>query len=189
MNFLFACKNTKIKSLNKESTIVENIMNKKMVSDYADGIMADRFDTVSFGLYEQDGNTEKGKEKIEWFILDKDLDSGKALLVSKYILDTSSFGTSLFSIDWENSDIRKWLNSNFYNEAFNEEEKNYILEVNNTNQKEPKKINQYLMISVVLEDLEVSVALEALEILEVLVDLMVLIIKISQTIQMIKFFY
>lgn len=38
-------------------------------------------DTVYFGKYEQDGNKENGKEKIEWKVLSKK--GKKALLISK----------------------------------------------------------------------------------------------------------
>ena len=82
---------------------------------------------VTFGTYEQDGNLENGPEPIEWVILDKGDD--RMLLVSKYILDAQYYyeiNTSEEGIGWEDSTVRTWLNSDFYNTAFNDEEKKYI---------------------------------------------------------------
>lgn len=82
---------------------------------------------VTFGAYEQDGNLENGQEPIEWIILDKDDD--RMLLISKYILDAQYYyeiNTSAEKIGWEDSTVRTWLNTDFYNTAFGEEEKKYI---------------------------------------------------------------
>lgn len=82
---------------------------------------------VTFGSYEQDGNLENGQEPIEWIILDKGDD--RMLLISKYILDAQYYyeiDTSAEGIGWEDSTVRTWLNSDFYNTAFNDEEKKYI---------------------------------------------------------------
>ena len=86
-------------------------------------------ETYTFGAYEQDGDTANGKEPIEWLVLDRDGD--KALLLSKYALDYQSFmpfyEPVLDPYTWENSSIRRWLNSTFLDAAFNAQEQQRLL--------------------------------------------------------------
>ena len=49
-----------------------------------------------------------------------------ALVISKYGLDARRFDAK--SNNWEISEIRQWLNNEFYNGTFKDEEKNAILE-------------------------------------------------------------
>ena len=88
-------------------------------------------DTIIFGQYEQDGETANGKEDIEWQILSKE--DGKALVISKYALDTMPFDSSFADAAWETSQIRTWLNGDFIDEAFSSTEKSKILKVLNKN--------------------------------------------------------
>lgn len=96
-------------------------------------------DEVTFGIYEQDNNTENGKEEIDWIVINKEND--KVLLMSKEILDYQQFNTdaSISSgaisreeayIPWSESHVRKFLNHDFYNTAFADEEKEYIINSN-----------------------------------------------------------
>ena len=88
-------------------------------------------DVVLFGHYEQDGREDNGPEEIEWQVLT--VADGMALLLSEQILDVRAFDAD--SLDeygnpvypgWADSDIRKWLNGEFLNSAFAEEERQYI---------------------------------------------------------------
>ncbi len=88
-------------------------------------------DTIIFGQYEQDGETANGKEDIEWQILSKE--DGKALVISKYALDTMPFDSSFADAAWETSQIRTWLNGDFIDEAFSSTEKSKISKVLNKN--------------------------------------------------------
>lgn len=63
-------------------------------------------------------------EPISWLLLKAD--DGKMLLFSEMILDYLPFDSN-FSRKYENSQIRKFLNEDFLNVAFNEEEKSLIL--------------------------------------------------------------
>lgn len=81
-----------------------------------------------FGSYEQDGNSSNGKEDIEWIILDKQGDN--VLLISKYGLDTVPYNTERKFITWQHCTLRGWLNREFYDAAFSENEKNRIIETN-----------------------------------------------------------
>lgn len=86
--------------------------------------------TVRFGSYEQDNNISNGEEEIEWLVLD--IQDGQALLLSKYALDAhcydkrESYGSE--SVNWEESNLRKWLNNEFHNQAFNVEENQILVE-------------------------------------------------------------
>lgn len=83
-------------------------------------------DIVNMGTYEQDNDMENGTEPIEWLILD--IEEDKALLLSKYILCSEQYDYSSNSGgSWERSTIYSWLNNDFMNDAFTEEEKNHIL--------------------------------------------------------------
>lgn len=81
-------------------------------------------DIISFGQYEQDNNLENGQEAIEWIVYANNGD--ELLLISKNALDCRRYHTEKQTVDWENSDIRKWLNSDFYSNAFSESQKEQI---------------------------------------------------------------
>ena len=79
---------------------------------------------IKFGNYPQTSNDDI--LPIEWLVLAKE--ENKMLLLSKYGLDCKIFDVD--SNNWENSEIRKWLNGEFYNKAFNEKERKYINSLN-----------------------------------------------------------
>ena len=80
---------------------------------------------VKFGEYEQDNNNGNGKEEIEWIVLD--VQNGKSLLLSKYLLDAQPYNKDFTSITWENCTLRSWLNRDFINAAFTAKEQSAIL--------------------------------------------------------------
>ncbi len=80
-------------------------------------------DYVVFGSYEQDNDLNNGKEQIEWIVLDEK--EGQKLLISRYILDSRCYSDEPFQ-KWETSSLRRWLNEDFYTEAFSEKDKKYI---------------------------------------------------------------
>ena len=86
-------------------------------------------ETVKFGNYWQ--SNDKNKEAIKWKVLAKE--NGKILLISKYALDCKPFNQSCCNITWEECTLRKWLNSEFINNAFNEEEQQAIALTKNDN--------------------------------------------------------
>lgn len=81
------------------------------------------FRYMMFGSYEQDNNTDNGKEEIEWIVLEEE--NGEVLLLSRYILDVNQM-ESYYNI-WEKRLLRTWLNEEFYNNAFSEEEKGKLV--------------------------------------------------------------
>ena len=75
--------------------------------------------TIEFGNYPQD---KDGTEKpIEWIVMKKE--GNQVLLLSKYVLDAKPYNEELEDVTWETSDIRQWLNNEFYTTAFNKTEK------------------------------------------------------------------
>lgn len=81
-------------------------------------------DYVSFGVYEQDNNTSNGKENIEWLVLE--VKNNKALVISKYALDCKQYNMGSPETTWETCTLRKWLNGDFVNAAFSDDEKTKI---------------------------------------------------------------
>ncbi len=83
---------------------------------------------VLLGRYEQDGNVENGPEPIEWIVTA--ISDDKALLLSKYVLAAKTMNSSRGEKqEWKTSELHKWLNEDFYNEAFNNEEKEELLQI------------------------------------------------------------
>ena len=80
--------------------------------------------SVFFGTYEQDDNIENGSEDIEWVVLAKADDH--ILVVSKYILDQKAYNEQKKDVTWESCSLRKWLNKDFMNIAFSDDERALI---------------------------------------------------------------
>lgn len=98
---------------------------------------ADVGSIITFGSYEQDGNTKNSADEIEWIVLEKK--DNKLLVISGKILDVAPFNSKwVDSITWEKSTLRKWLNSDFYNSAFTASEKSHIQTVTVNAEKNPK---------------------------------------------------
>lgn len=85
--------------------------------------MLRRGDYITLGRYEQDGDLSNGEEQIEWLVLD--IQGGKALVISKHVLTVKKFANDLAAW-WETSDLRDWLNKDFYYSTFSISEKNCI---------------------------------------------------------------
>ena len=97
---------------------------------FADPVaLAEVGDYVFFGSYPQ---TSDGREKpIEWQVLKKTNDG--ALVISRYGLDCVKYddqngytGWDPAAVSWEESSLSQWLNEDFYNRAFSQEEQNRI---------------------------------------------------------------
>ena len=102
-------------SEHKEETTakVESSLQKEdKNSDYKIG------ETIEFGNYPQE---EDGTEKpIEWIVMKNE--GNQVLLLSKYVLDAKPYD-EWEGVTWQTSDIRQWLNNEFYTTAFNKSEK------------------------------------------------------------------
>ena len=89
---------------------------------------------VEFGFYPFDA--EGMKKPIKWLVLKED--DKKALLLSAYGLDARPYNEKDEEVTWETCMLRKWLNEDFYNIAFSDEEKRRILLTEVENADNPK---------------------------------------------------
>ena len=78
----------------------------------------DKITTIKLGSYIQDNLDVK--EPIEWIVLEKD--DNKALLLCKKVIESHSYNDELVDVTWKDSAVRYWLNTDFYDEAFTDEE-------------------------------------------------------------------
>ena len=84
---------------------------------------------VAFGAYPQ---TEAGDDRtpIEWLVLDYDAENNKALLISRYGLDAKPYNAEEADVTWETCSLRAWLDGEFFDAAFTDDEKWAILLTN-----------------------------------------------------------
>ena len=88
-------------------------------------------DVIVFGSYEQDNLPDNGKEPLEWIVLD--VEDGKAMLLTKYCIDTVIFYPKRVPMYWGKSDLRAWMNGEFLEQTFTPEEQERILTTTVTN--------------------------------------------------------
>ncbi len=81
-------------------------------------------DVVSFGSYEQDGDTTNGSEAIKWQVLA--IDGNKALVTTCYAIECLPFNESGGECVWADSSLRSWLNSDFLSSTFSVEQRSLI---------------------------------------------------------------
>ena len=86
-------------------------------------------DEIKFGHYEQKGTLDY-KEDIEWIVLD--VKDDKILVVSKYALKLAPFHEYITdeNVSWSNSTIRNWLNKDFFEIAFSNNERDVVCTTN-----------------------------------------------------------
>lgn len=86
---------------------------------------------VTFGRYKQEIKFKCGEdaevepEPIDWIVIGTS--ENEILLVSRFVLDCKPFNEENIDTKWEECSLRKWMNNDFYNMAFNEEEKSHIM--------------------------------------------------------------
>ena len=82
---------------------------------------------ITFGSYRQSDDISKGKEGIEWLVLE--VKGKKALVISKYALDCKPYNESnnrRTATTWETCTLRRWLNKKFIKAAFSADERAMI---------------------------------------------------------------
>ncbi len=102
---------------NKETFSIEDNLGEKSSEEIKD-YLADK--CICFGTYPQ----EKDKDQpIEWIVLNVDQDK-QLYLLSMNVLEVRQYDSQGKDIvTWQDSELRTFLNNDFYNKAFNEEEK------------------------------------------------------------------
>ena len=110
-----------------DAIIVLNInteLRQRFIAEYPEygAAVAKPGDVVCFGSYPVVPGGPK--ESIEWIVLARDRNNIK--LVSKKGIDCKSYHGTYENVDWEHSDLRKWLGTEFVDAAFTKEEKAMI---------------------------------------------------------------
>ena len=83
-------------------------------------------DIITLGKYPQNCKYGCSNDPIEWKVLD--VKDGKALVISVKALDMVRFNEKYADVTWESSILRAWMNGEFLEKAFTEEEKALIAE-------------------------------------------------------------
>lgn len=105
----------------------ENVVSENsMTTDYGvnnptyDGQVA-TFDCVWFGKYMQKEDDESGKEPIKWRVLS--VDGDKALLLADQNMGNQRFNDGWdWGVPWSSCTLRQWMNTDFKDTAFEENE-------------------------------------------------------------------
>ena len=99
-------------------------------------IMRKGIGIIEFGSYPYvaDGT----KKPIKWIILKKE--KNKALLLSAFGIDAKPYNEEYEDVTWETCTLRKWLNEDFLDAAFTEEEKKRICLTKVKNPDNPRTI-------------------------------------------------
>ena len=79
-------------------------------------------DTYELGKWPQEN---KEPEALHWKVLEEE--NGVLLLISSHIIASKRYNDTKVDVTWESCSLRKWLNEDFYNSAFSDEEKNRIV--------------------------------------------------------------
>lgn len=79
--------------------------------------------SITLGSYRQGNAPADGAEPIEWIIVKRD--GIRAMVLSKYVLNAMKY-SRFDTATWESSEIRRWLNDDFFNTAFTQEEEDVI---------------------------------------------------------------
>ena len=96
---------------------------------------------IVFGRYEQDGDTSNGPEPIEWILMGTTGD--RRYLISRYVLDYMPMNSERENINWDSCSLNTWLNNDFCDAAFNEDELEQLRKVYFLGIRDIKKYYQY----------------------------------------------
>lgn len=115
----FSSKDSSPKSDKKtETTVQESAEEVSAASDNAP--LYSVGDTFTFGTY--------GGEAISWRVLD--YEDGNYFVIAENSLKSIKYNETEADVTWETCTLRSWLNNDFYNEAFSQEEQNHIVLTN-----------------------------------------------------------
>ncbi len=108
---------------------------------YADKQVGELFD---FGRYPQGANGEI--EPITWRVLQREADH--LLVIAEKGLDCKPYNEECCEITWSDCTLRRWLNSEFYDKAFNAHERECILKTSVANNAGPNTEDNIFLLSV-----------------------------------------
>ena len=72
------------------------------------------------------------RQPIEWIVLEYNSKAQKALIITKYAIDSEGFANCPifgrgYETSWKESYLREWLNNDFLSDSFNDKERSRIL--------------------------------------------------------------
>ena len=102
-------------------------------------------DIITFGHYEQDNDLANGLEPIEWRVLL--IEGDEAQIISLYALDAQPYNEKPAVARWTECTLRTWLNEEFYNTAFSDDEKSVIITKEIENWKEDPTTDPVYLLS------------------------------------------
>ena len=105
----FCCKAEKADSYSDESSHSTDICNKHIALTNPESVILGRFKS----------------EPLEWVVLD--VKPGKSLIICKNIVAFSPYSKEPVGFSWSRSIVLKWLNGDFYENAFNLKERLSII--------------------------------------------------------------
>lgn len=109
--------------INQKIQVCKNIYNDDNINKSYNAIQNIEVGSIiKFGSYPQ--NSKYKKEPIEWRVLA--VKDDKALIISQYALDCKQYNEQSDFTSWEECTLRKWLNNDFLNSAFDSTEQNLI---------------------------------------------------------------
>ena len=86
-----------------------------------------RGDKYMFGHYPKE---RFGKDELLlWRVLNVDYEKGRALLITENLIDCREYHAEWRSVTWADCDLRKWLNGEFIDKAFDKEDLGKIAEM------------------------------------------------------------
>ncbi len=111
-----------------------------LLAVYADKHLGECFE---FGCYPQGANGEI--EPITWRVLLREADH--LLVIAEQCLDCQPYHEELCDITWADCTLRRWLNDEFMNVAFNEQERKCILKTSVDNNEGPDTADYVFLLS------------------------------------------
>ena len=116
-----------------------------LVEDYLFNIKTEDLQSIPVILEKDTGGTSTRKkitfgeyagEDIDWIVLDETADS--MFVISEKVIEDKRYNEFVYELTWENSELRKWLNDDFYNSAFDSNEKKRIIKTHLQNPDNPE---------------------------------------------------
>lgn len=129
-----------------EAAMATSTANNDLSNPSTDSDGVTSWDSVYFGSYWQsdtngDGFADKNDEKtpIQWRVLS--VENDEVLLLADKCLEYQPFHNEadIDGITWETCSLRKWLNKDFYDTAFTDDEKGAIIKKTLSNESENRK--------------------------------------------------
>ena len=114
-----------------DSFVIQGVASVETI-DPRDYSRAYPFETVEFGSYPQ---ATDNPTPVEWLVLDEK--GSRKLLLAKYALDCKPYNDGQEDTTWEACTLRVWLDTEFFEQAFTEEEQARVAEVRLANEDNP----------------------------------------------------